>query len=627
MCGIAGFQGFFSAELLAAMTNRLAHRGPDDEGLYQDQSNGLGLGHRRLSIIDLASSGHQPMTDASGRYVIVFNGEIYNYRELKLVLEAQGHRFRGTSDTEVLLELFARKGHTCLGEIKGIFSFAIRDISARQLTLARDGLGVKPLYYAQTPAGFLFASEIKSLILSNDVARSIDNEAIGCYLTLLWAPAPLTPLKIVKKLLPGHALRIKDGRIVDIHRFYQLPAPIDASIDEFEAIARLRQALDSSIRRQMVADVPVGAFLSGGLDSSTVVSFARRYTEMPLQCFTISYTGKAGADGMEVDLPYARRVAKHLGVPLHEVEVTPAIVSELPWMVAQLDEPQADPACLNAWHICRAARARGYKVLLSGAGGDDLLTGYRRHLALQSERLWSWLPHRARRGMAAAAKALPARNALLRRTGKALRYADLDGDNRLLSYFFWNSPSNVSTLIGTTVDPTRLLRESLESRPDIQRPLDKMLYIEATYFLADHNLAYTDRMSMAAGVEVRVPLIDKETIDCVAAIPLRFKQRGREGKWILKRAMEQDLPKDIVYRPKAGFGVPLRAWLQGPLKPTLDDQLSKNSVNSFGLFRHSVIDQWRRSNESGEGDFAYPLLAAICIQLWMQGLNNVDESF
>ena len=214
---------------------------------------------------------------------------------------------------------------------------------------------------------------------------------------------------------------------------------------------------------------------------------------------------------------------------------------------------------MNTWYICRAARERGYKVLLSGTGGDDLLTGYRRHFALQSKGLWSWLPLQARRGLAAAANALPKRNGLIRRAARAMQYADLNIDDRLFSYFYWTNPSDVGQLLEANVNPARLLRESLALRPDLQRPLDKMLFLEATYFLADHNLAYTDKMSMAAGLEVRVPLIDKEMVDCVASIPLRFKQHGSEGKWILKKAMQLDLPRDIIFRPKTGFGVPLRA--------------------------------------------------------------------
>ena len=627
MCGIAGFQGRFSEELLRAMTRRLAHRGPDDEGLFLEQASGIGLGHRRLSIIDLAPSGHQPMTDASGRYVIVFNGEIYNYRELGSGLKVAGHVFRGGSDTEVLLELFARRGLSCLDDVNGIFAFAIWDIRSRRLTVARDGLGVKPLYYAETSAGFLFASELKSLVLSKDVARDIDKDAIASYLTLLWAPAPLTPLKNVRKLLPGQALIVADGHVVETRTFYRLPTPTVQPVVVADAVDRLRSTLENSIRRQMVADVPVGAFLSGGLDSSTVVSFARKFSSTPLQCFTISYPESTGADGMEADLPYARRVAEYLGVPLIEVPVTPHIADDLPWMVEQLDEPQADPACLNAWYICQAAHKRGYKVLLSGAGGDDLLTGYRRHYALQSERLWSWLPLVARRCMAGTAKNLSTNNGMMRRAAKAFRYADLGSEDRLLSYFFWADPTEIGQMLGADVDPARILQNSLNSRSDIVRPLDKMLFLETTYFLGDHNLAYTDKMSMATGVEVRVPLIDKEMVACAATIPLELKQRHREGKWILKRAMARDLPRDVIYRPKTGFGVPLRAWLRGPLKPMLDAQLSDSEIASCGLFNGLILEKWKRNVGSGRGDFEYPLLAALCVQIWARGIQRVTARY
>jgi asparagine synthase (glutamine-hydrolysing) len=563
------------------------------------------------------------MVDGSGRFVIVFNGEIYNYRELRAELEAAGSRFRGQSDTEVLLDLFACHGVACLKRLNGIFAFAVWDLATKQLTLARDGMGVKPLYYAASRTGFIFASELKALLLSKAVDRSVDSDAISCYMTFLWAPAPLSPLKGVKKLRPGHALVVSEGQIIEERAFYELPSPSGNIIAVSDAIANLRTALDNSIRRQMVSDVPVGAFLSGGLDSSTIVAFARRYSPEPLQCFTISYAGSDEADGLEADLPYARRVATHLGVPLQEIVVSPSMADDLPWMVEQLDEPQADPACLNAWYICRAAREYGYKVLLSGAGGDDLLTGYRRHFALQSEKWWSWLPPTARHTLSLIASELPTRTSFLRRIGKAFRYANLDADARLISYFYWTNPEDVSQLMGISANPARLLRESLAARADIRRPLDRMLLLEARYFLADHNLAYTDKMSMATGVEVRVPLIDKEMVACAASLPLSMKQHGSVGKWILKRAMEPDLPRDIIYRPKTGFGVPLRTWIRGPLKPMLDDYLSANQSAANGLFDANTLRDWRTKNDSGKADYAYPLLAALCTSLWIESTARV----
>ena len=431
MCGIAGFQGRFDTDLLAQMSAVIAHRGPDDSGLFCAPENGLGLAHRRLSIIDLSPSGHQPMADGDHRAVIVFNGEIYNFCALRDELARDGVLFRGHSDTEVLLYLYLRDGVNMLAQLNGIFAFAIWDTVKRELFIARDGLGVKPLYYAETDAGFIFASEIKAILQAAEINREIDPIALRNYLTYLWCPAPRTPLRQVKKLEPGCALTVCEGRVERHWRFYELPLrrPM-VSLFECEAIDLTRRALRTAVQRQMVADVPVGAFLSGGLDSSAVVAFAREASpETRLQCFTIALDGRdALHEGMTADLPYAEVVARHLGVDLHIVQVGPEMADELSTMIYHLDEPQADPAPLNVLFISRLAREHGIKVLLSGAGGDDIFTGYRRHRALMLEHYWSWLPQPVRAALARAAHALPARPAALRRIGKAFQYADRDGD-------------------------------------------------------------------------------------------------------------------------------------------------------------------------------------------------------
>lgn len=626
MCGIAGFLGRFDPELLDAMTRRIAHRGPDDHGKYLSADGSVGLGHRRLAIIDLAPTGHQPMVSASGRYVMVFNGEIYNYRELRLELEHRGRTFRGSSDSEVLLELFAEQGIEALPRLNGIFAFAVWDNEAKTLTVVRDGLGVKPLYYAELGAGFLFASELKSVLMYRDVPRDYDREALAHYLTYLWAPSPRTPLRAVRKLEPGQWLTVRDGRIDKRGTFYRLPGPAVRSESAEQTINDLDSTLRAAVERQLVSDVPVAAFLSGGVDSSAVVALAQRKAREPLECFTIRYDDDGSQqDGMVADLPYARSVAKHLGVKLHEVHVDSAqMPRDLEWMVEQLDEPQADPACLNAHYICRHARKLGYKVMLSGTGGDDVFSGYRRHAALQNERYWAWLPKPARRAATAGTALLSAHGSAGRRIAKAFRYADLNDCERLASYFFWTHPGVTHSLLpGLDADVAAPLKSALEDRPDIHLPLDRMLFLDMRFFLGDHNLPYTDKMSMANGVEVRVPLIDMEVVKFASTVPADLKQHGQSGKWVFKRAVAPYLPKEILSRPKTGFGVPLREWLRGPLRTWMRELLG-DATRSIGLFEPDAVWELLEKTERKEVDGSYTLLALMCITLWHQRYVAAD---
>lgn len=409
MCGIVGFQGDFSAELLRSMTEAVAHRGPDGSGTTIVSLAGqppTGLGHRRLAIIDLSDAGLQPMTvaaDAGGGMqqglTLTFNGEIYNYRELRAELLAAGHRFSSATDSEVLLHLYERDGPGMLERLNGIFAFAIHDarpagrppgVERGALLLARDPLGVKPLYYASLPEGVLFASEIKALVRHGGLSREIDPTALHYMLAYLWTPAPLTMLAAVRKLEPGSALLVHGGRVQRQWSYYSLPYNgTRDSAAEPQLAAELAERVGTAVRRQLVADVPVGAFLSGGLDSSAVVAMMRReLPQQPIRCFTVAFSGDA-IDGAAPDLPYARRVAAQLGVDLEEVIIEPSAIGRLEEMIELLDEPQADPAPINAWMIAERARACGIPVLLSGGGGDDLFGGYRRHWALTFERRWA----------------------------------------------------------------------------------------------------------------------------------------------------------------------------------------------------------------------------------------------
>ncbi len=627
MCGIAGFYGAFSGDTLGRMVAAIAHRGPDGAGTLFLPEHGLGLAHRRLAIIDLSHDADQPMSDSASGLTLVFNGEIYNYRELRKDLIRDGHIFRSTSDTEVLLKLLGCYGPEALRRLNGIFALALWDARRSELLLARDGLGVKPLYYAMTPMGFLFASEIKSLLQEPSLSRRLDPTAIASYLTYLWSPAPRTPLEGVLKLEPGMAMTVRDGRIGRHWRHYELPGGgAKLVIGAADAAKMVREAVGRAVERQMVADVPVGAFLSGGLDSSSMVAFARGHTSQRLQCFTIGLSGeKSLSDGLTEDLPYAQEVARWLDVDLHTVNIGPEIIDCLQKMIHHLDEPQADPAPLNVMLISKLAREHGIKVLLSGAGGDDIFTGYRRHYAINQERWWSWWPRSLRAGLASAGRRMPVASPLGRRLRKAFEYAALDRPNRLASYFFWLAPEFAYSLLApdyremlTESDLVAPLLRADGLLPATASDLDRILRLEQTFFLADHNLNYTDKMSMAYGVEVRVPLLDRDLISLAASLPDRFKQHGRVGKWVFKKGMEPLLPHNVIYRPKTGFGAPLRRWLQHELRPVVDEMLSGEVIQRRCLFDAKAVASLVRADREGRIDAAYPIFALICIELWCQ---------
>ncbi|MDQ7822536.1 MAG: asparagine synthase (glutamine-hydrolyzing) [Candidatus Eremiobacteraeota bacterium] len=626
MCGIAGFLGGFEPSLLERMSARIAHRGPDDCGELYDREAGLGFAHRRLSIIDLSPAGHQPMESTDGKAVIIYNGELYNYRELRTELLTGGYPFRSHSDTEVLLALYLRDGEDMLKKLNGIFAFALWDREKKRLFLARDGVGVKPLYYAETELGFLFASEIKALLAEPSLSRALDYEALISYLTYLWCPAPRTLLAAVKKLEPGHGLLVKEGKVEKKWQFYDLPYQQRVKpLDEASAVQKCRELVSQAVERQLVSDVPVGAFLSGGLDSSAVVAMARRFIrDKPIQCFTIACNeGEMEKEGFADDLPYAKKVAGELGVSLNVVKVESSMLSRLEEMIWHLDEPQADPAALHVLFISELARQHGIKVVLSGAGGDDIFTGYRRHFALMQERYWRRLPSALRYGLRALPGALPLRGPLKRRCIKALEYAHLDDDERLVSYFYWTAPSVASRILSADVrnslgrvDPSEPLLASLAALPPGIAPLNRMLYLEGKHFLADHNLNYTDKMSMASGVEVRVPLLDPELVSFAASLPVRFKQHGRTGKWIFKKAMEGVLPPEVIYRPKSGFFAPVRLWMKEGLSFYIDGYLSESSLQKRDLFDYTGVSRLLKETREGRIDGAYTIFSLICIELW-----------
>lgn len=634
MCGIVGFMGSFAPERLRQANRLQSHRGPDAEGTWIADQSCVGLGHTRLSIIDLTPTGAQPMHAREGSVVLVFNGEIYNFRELRAELERGGHRFRGHSDSEVLLELYVVEGEDMLRRLNGIFALAIWDQRKRSLLIARDALGVKPLYFGQSERGFAFASELKALLHLLPEARELDPASLHRYLSFLWCPGDGTPLRSVRKVSPGEAMLVTQDGIKRRWTWYELPVfnGIAPTLDEASAVSSTVECLRRAVHRQLVADVPVGAFLSGGLDSSAVVAFAKERAP-GIRCFTIESVG-TDAEGFANDLPYAKKVAAHLGVPLDVARIdAKRMASDVEGMITQLDEPLADPAALNVLYISRLAREHGMKVLLSGAGGDDLFTGYRRHVAVHYEPYWRWLPRPIRAGLKNVATNLDQRKPAFRRLKRLFNGAELEGDARIATYFLWADESELFRLYtpafraelrdARAIDP---MLEFLRPLPKSVGPLDRMLALEQRFFLTDHNFTYTDRMSMAVGVEVRVPFLDLELVESAARIPIGLKQRGGVGKWVLKKAMEPYLPHDVIYRPKSGFGAPLRQWMRSELRPLLADVLSAESLGRRGLFEPREVQRLISHNDSGAVDAAYTLLSLMSIEIWCRSFVDTPAN-
>ena len=629
MCGIAGGLGQMPFGTLERMANKMSHRGPDN--LAIETFDNVHFAHVRLSIIDLSEASNQPLWDSKSEACIIFNGEIYNYKALRNELIDLGVEFKSNGDAEVLLNLYLQFGTGIFEKLNGIFSFAIWDSRRKEMFIARDHFGVKPLYYCENEQGFYFASEMKSLLEVESIKKDFNYDALYRTLIFLYSPGTDTLLKHIKKVEPGHFLKVKDNKIIESKEFWRWPdyKPKRKSLDEFSK--GIIEALRNSVNDQLVADVSVGAFLSGGLDSSLLVALANENKDLNLKCFTIDAANDGNNnDGFEDDLPYAKKVAEYLNVDLDVLKVTPDIVKQLPEMIYHLDELQADPAPLNVLLICKNAKAKGIKVLLSGAGGDDVFSGYRRHFAIKFERYWSWLPRPIRIFLKKLTSNLPKKNSIFRRLSKAFSYADMEDNERLLSYFYWMDPDTVRNLFNDDIKnnisdkPMKFICDRLDSLP-YKDPLEKMLFLERSYFLVDHNFNYTDKMSMAHGVEVRVPFLDKRVVNYVAGIPSKLKQNGNVGKWILKKAAESLLPKTIIYRPKSGFGAPLREWLKGDLAPLVDDYLSISKIVARGIFNPDKVQQLIERDRSGKEDYAYSIFALVCFEVWCQQFLNIKS--
>ncbi len=637
LCGICGTAGFADKDLLERMTAVITHRGPDDGGIYLSPDRTVGLGNRRLSIIDLSPAGHMPMSNAEGTIRITYNGEVYNFPELRRLLEARGHQFRSGTDTETILRLYEDEGSDAFQQLNGMFAFALWDARQRELWLVRDRLGIKPLYYTEINGSLLFASEIKSLLLDPRVRREIDPEALHYFLAHLWTPGPGTMFKNIYKLPPGHYLRWRDGRS-EVRPYWQLRWTETSQASTEEYARELRAILERAVQRHLIADVPVGLFLSGGLDSSILLGLMSQITQTPAEAYTIAFRNEdarleqaAGADEH-----YAELVAQHFGARFHRLQVDPNVVDLLPRVLWHLDEPVADPAAITTLLIAEAARPQ-VTVLLSGQGADEVFAGYRVHLVERFAQALARLPQKVRSGILQPglsslpwlADHIPGIHpglvmAFHRYFSKVLAGVDMSPEERYLFNRSYYSAEQQLSLYHPDVrqqfvafDSGRRHSQYFAEASDTDF-VNRMLHVDLKTFLPELNLTYGDKLTMAASVEMRVPFLDNELVEFMAGVPPHLKIRGLTSKYLLRRAVADLLPPAILKRRKAGFGAPIRRWLETDLVNLVDDLLSPETIRARGYFDPVTIRRLIENDRKRREDHAYRIWALLTLEMWMR---------
>ncbi|MFI5212900.1 MAG: asparagine synthase (glutamine-hydrolyzing) [Gemmatimonadales bacterium] len=644
MCGIAGAVGWEDRTIPSRMAALLAHRGPDGAGELSDCTPSgvpVHLAHRRLAIIDLSPAGRQPMFDRNGGSWIVYNGETYNFPGLRQDLEARGETFSSHSDTEVVLRLFGREGPDAFRRLNGIFALAVWDPRRGRLTLARDHFGVKPLYYYHDPASgrLAFASEIKALFAIPDVPRRFDAKALPAYLTFNWVPEPETMFAGIHKLPAGHFAVWEDGKL-RIEQYWDLamPAADHHFPDSAERLTEeTRERLSTAVLEQMLSDVPVGAFLSSGLDSSAVAAFMVRDRTHPVSTYTITFPPRHLVGEVTTDDPaIARRFAAQLGTTHHEMVVEPDVAGLLPKLVWHLDEPVSDPAVITAFLVAEAARPTT-TVLLSGIGGDELFAGYRKHQAYFLARRYQRMPRVMReRLLEPALRALPSLRGTplkgyVRLAQKMARSGGLPAREQfLLNCTYFDADERAGLLAPDLraatrgIDPYRG-HNALFDRVAHADFLNQMLYLDMKTFLVSLNLLYNDKMAMASSVETRVPYLSVPLAEFAAArIPPSLKLRGRVTKAVLRDAVKDLLPPEVLRARKAGFGAPTDYWLARELQPMVDDLLSPERVRRRGLFNPAAVAQLVQDQRSARVDCSLKIWQLLTLELWFTTFLDQD---
>lgn len=616
MCGIYGFtrNGLKQPQaeaLLQRMGRLLQHRGPDGEGAHFDGD--IALGHRRLKIIDL-ESGDQPMHDWLKRYVVIFNGEIYNFRELRRQFEPQGFRFLTRSDTEVILAAYHFMGKRCVESLQGMFAFALWDRVAKKLLLARDRLGKKPLYYFHQGARFVFASEMKAILAMPDIPREIDFEALNHYLTFGYIPAPLTIFKHIRKLQAAQLLTFNDGTVT-IADYWTLPEPENGALkSEEEYLEELEALLTSAVDLRLISDVPLGAFLSGGTDSSAIVAMMAKLNQQPVRTFTIDFSEEGFSEVED-----ARRVASHCRVEHNVLKVAAEAINILPQLVWHFDEPFGDASAIPTYYVSKLAREH-VTVILSGDGGDELFAGYRRYMRKDDYATIKKLPRRLRRSLLAPiAHALPiqapARNFL-----KYAAYAAADDGPHALGLYPYIKEDIVAEPIRRELSafdaatPRRNILATLSSTDKLAR----QQYVDAKLYLPEDILVKVDRMSMAHSLETRAPLLDYRLVEFTARLPVHFKMRDGVAKYLLKKLLQRYLPPETLAKRKQGFAVPINRWFQKQLNGYTTEVLLDHRCRERGYFNMTVVQKVLQHHATGRRDYSEWIWLLLNLELWFQ---------
>jgi asparagine synthase (glutamine-hydrolysing) len=624
MCGIVGLINCGNEQVLRRMTGVISHRGPDDEGIVWFKENNSGLGHRRLSIIDLTPAGHQPMSILNEKSWITFNGEIYNYLEIKEELFSKGYSFKTLTDTEVILYAYKEWGIDCLQKFNGMFAFAIWDNEKKELFVARDRQGIKPFYYSIINKGLIFASEIKALLSSGLIEKQPDYNSI--ITPTRFQISPFTGFKDIFKLPPAHYFFFKDGKI-SLQKYWGVEAK-EQNINSSSAIESMDYLLNEAVKLQMIADVPVGIFLSGGLDSSIIAALMRKNSNKDIHSFTIKFSDKDQKfEKMVDDSYYAKIVAEKFGFIHHEFEIDFKIIDLLSKLVYHLDEPLTDPAAINTYIMSQTARDNGIIVILNGMGGDEIFGGYRKYLAcLFADAYQKCLPKIARNILEDFMIQIPVSSStqgyrLLRWIKRFLSFASLPQYERFLSSDLSLSKDAFEFIFGSKVKYNKTYFYENQKKYFTNSNLSYLTMMclnDTNVFLPEHNLTYSDKASMAASIESRPPLTDHRIIEFMFSLPPSFRINKRQQKFLLKKVSEKYLPLKIIHRPKAPFGSPLRSWIRGPLKPMIDEYLSEYEIKKRNLWNYNYIKKLIENDRKGIEDNAFYIFQFLTLQIWFK---------